>query len=521
VRAELRARPALAPAAYTRGQGRWQVSWFRDREEVVQVLLDDRDGRVREVWTGAQVRWTMARGYEGAFGGQITEPYLWLPLCLLFLAPFVDPRRPLRLLHLDLLVLLAFSISHVYFNRGEIFTSVPLAYPVLAYLLLRALWAGFRPRERAGPLVPVVPTAVLILGLVFLLSFRVVHNVVDGNVIDVGYAGVIGADRAVDGDPLYEGDFADDIEHGDTYGPLAYLAYVPFEQLLPWSGRWDDLPAAHAAAISFDLATVLTLFLLGRRLRGGRDGRRLGLALAYAWAAYPYSAFVLASNSNDGLVALLLALALLALSSPPGRAALVALASLVKLAPLALVPLFAAGTGERRGRSFLLFGAVSGALVVVAVTPFVPDGGLPELHARTLGNQLGRESPFSPWGQYPALVPVQLALAAATVAFGVAVAFVPRRRTLPQVAALGAAVLLLLQLAAAHWFYLYVVWFLPLLLVALFAEHVRRSGPDGGAAQGSAISSSSIEVARPSSAASMTTAFSHTSSSAVSSFTGI
>ena len=59
-------------------------------------------------------------------------------------------RRPFRLLHLDLLVLLAFGVSHVYFNRGEIETSVPLVYPVLGYLLLRTLVAGLRPRERPG-----------------------------------------------------------------------------------------------------------------------------------------------------------------------------------------------------------------------------------------------------------------------------------------------------------------------------------------------------------------------------------
>ena len=58
---------------------------------------------------------------------------------LAFFVPFFDPRRPLRLLHLDLLVLLSFSLSHVFFNRGEIFTSVPLVYPVLAYLLVRML----------------------------------------------------------------------------------------------------------------------------------------------------------------------------------------------------------------------------------------------------------------------------------------------------------------------------------------------------------------------------------------------
>src|SRR6185503_20253269 len=79
----------------------------------------------------------MARGYEGAFGRKWNSPWLLVPLGLLFLLPFVDFRRPLRLLHLDLLVLLAFGISHVFFNRGEIGVSVPLAYPVLLYVMGR------------------------------------------------------------------------------------------------------------------------------------------------------------------------------------------------------------------------------------------------------------------------------------------------------------------------------------------------------------------------------------------------
>src|SRR5204862_510977 len=89
----------------------------------------------------------MARGYSGQFGGKLNAPYVWLPLCVLFLLPFVDPRRPFRMLHLDLLALLAFGASHFFFNRGDISASVPLVYPVLVYLLARMLWAGFRRRE--------------------------------------------------------------------------------------------------------------------------------------------------------------------------------------------------------------------------------------------------------------------------------------------------------------------------------------------------------------------------------------
>ena len=88
----------------------------------------------------------------------------WLPLCLAFILPFLDPRRPFRLLHLDLLVMLGFGVSHFFFNRADISASTPLAYPVLAYLLVRAAMIGFRPRKRPGPLVPLVPIRWLAAG---------------------------------------------------------------------------------------------------------------------------------------------------------------------------------------------------------------------------------------------------------------------------------------------------------------------------------------------------------------------
>src|ERR1022692_3770642 len=172
--------------------------------------------------------------------------------------------------------------------------------------------SGRRPAAR--PLRLLVPVPWLALGVVFLIGFRIALNVTDANVIDVGYAGVIGGERIVDGKPLY-GSYPSNNEHGDTYGPVNYEAYVPFEQAFGWSGTWDDLPAAHAAAVVFDLLAVALLFLLGRRVRGPT----LGVALAYAWVSYPFTLFALESNSNDTLVAVLVLAALLVASSPPAR----------------------------------------------------------------------------------------------------------------------------------------------------------------------------------------------------------
>jgi hypothetical protein len=303
------------------------------------------------------------------------------------------------------------------------------------------------------------------------MAFRVGLNVADSNVIDVGYAGVIGADRIVDGDPLYGRGFSHDIERGDTYGPVNYLAYVPFEQALPWSGRWDDLPAAHGAAIAFDLLAIGGLLLLGRRMRPGPEGRVLGVALAYAWTAFPYTAFVLESNANDTLVALACIAALLAFvgRSAVGSGLAVGLGTAAKFAPLALAPLFA----RRRP---LVFGAVLLVTVAVAVLPFVPDGELRELYDRTLGYQAGRPSPFSVWGQVDSLGWLQTVVKVAAAALALLVAFLPRRPDSRQVAALGAAVLIALQLGADHWFYLYIPWFFPLLIVALALGAKARSG---------------------------------------------
>ncbi len=483
--AEARAEhPGLHPSPSRTDSDRdWEVGFFADDRQLVQVVVDDESGEVEEVWTGHQVAWKMARGYEGAFGRALNAPYVWLPLCAVFLIGLFDWRRPLRIAHLDLLVIVAgFGVSHYFFNRGEIGLSVPLAYPALLYLLARSLWLGFR---GGGGLSPRMPLAVLAVATVALIGVRVGLNVADSNVIDVGYAGVIGADKIADREPPY-GDFPNDNLHGDTYGPAAYYAYVPFEQLLPWSGSWDDLPAAHAAAIFFDLATIAVLFALGLRLRPGVAGRTLGVTLAFAWAACPYTAFALESNTNDSLVSLLLALALLVLSSPAARGAMLALATMTKFAPVALLPLFATYDDAPRAggtaggtavigparRAFSVIGKFSLAfavvtLVVLAETIF--DPGLREFWERTVENQLDRDSPFSVWGQSPSLGWLQTTVTIAAAGLARAVAFVPRRRDVATVAALGTAVLIATQLGVDHWFYLYIPWFLPLLLVALLA----------------------------------------------------
>jgi hypothetical protein len=413
----------------------------------------------------------MARGYSGAFGHKLNAPYVFLPLCLLFLLGLVDWRRLWRVANLDLVVLLGFGVSHYFFNRAEIGVSVPLVYPVLLYLLGRSLWIGLR--GRGDGLRPVWPVAWMLIAALFLMGFRVGLNVADSGAIDVGYAGVVGADRIAHGEPVYD-NFPDDVSTGDTYGPVNYLAYLPFERIWPWSGEWDDLPAAHAAAILFDLAAFTFLILLGLRIRPGPEGRRLAATLAFGWAAYPYTAYALESNSNDSLVAALLLATLLMAAKPLARGALLAAATWAKFVAAPLAPMYL--TYQRRWRPALLFAA--GFLLITIATLLWPaiDPGLRTFYDRTIASQAGRESPFSIWGQ-TSLEPIRIALLVLTGVLAIAFAFVPKRKSLAQLAALSAALLILLQLTLHHWFYLYIVWFYPLLLIALAASPARTNRP--------------------------------------------
>lgn len=480
VKAALMQHPKAKPEVFLKGPNDWQVSWFTPgtgdaRKEVAQVRINDRSATIVEAWTGPQVAWTMARGYPGAFGRKVNSPWVWIPLTVLFLAPFLRGRP--RWLWADLGALAAFGISVAYFNDANLDASVPISGALLLYLLIRMAVLGYRRTWRrrdvdgAPPTEPLrmwIPPVWLAVALIFLVGFRIGLNLNASNVIDVGYSGVIGADHLVDGTKIYD-NFPKDDEHGDTYGPVAYEAYVPFEQAFPWSGRWDDLPAAHAAAIAFDLLTLLFLFLAGRRIRGPG----LGIVLAYAWAAWPFSLYVLNCNSNDSLVAALGAATLYVAAKPAARGMVAALAGLSKFGALGLVPLLATHDAPR-GKLFktiMSFGAAFLATAVIVSLPILLRGeSLSTIYDRTIAFQADRNAPFSMWGLHGWNVAEHLWQLAAAF-FAVVAAFLPRRRDVIGLAAVAAAVVIALQLGLNYWFYLYLVWFFPFAAVALFARY--------------------------------------------------
>jgi hypothetical protein len=489
--------------------GVWTVQvWWGRAGEIATGRVDDHSGAVTEAWTGPQVAWKMARGSPGAFGGkEINSARLWLGFCALFLLGLADLRRPLSLRNLDLIALLSFSVSLWFFNRGDILTSAPLAYPPLAYLLGRMVWSGWRGRLGTGAR-PVWPVWLLAAVTVFAAGFRIGLNVRSSNVIDVGYSGVVGADRIAHGQAPYghfpvedsrkpcgladaDGEIRDRIQtnrrcesanpQGDTYGPVAYEAYLPGYLALGWSGKWDDLPAAHFASIGFDLLCLLGLALVGRRF----GGTRLAATLAFAWVAYPFTQYVSNSNTNDALPPLFLIWGFWLVTSPFARGAAAALSGWTKFAPLLVAPLWASypdALGRPRAKAVFLAGFLGATLAAFSILLLEPHplAAVHEFWNRTISWQVRRDSPFSiwDWRQYHAGLPdlhvPQRVLQIALVVGALAVYFVPRRKSPLQLAALTAALLLGFEIVLTHWSYLYLPWFFPFAAFTVLAPAPTR-----------------------------------------------
>jgi hypothetical protein len=487
----------------TFAQGIWTVNvWSGKAGEIATGNVDDQTGVVTEAWTGPQVAWRMARGYDGAFGGtKINSLPVWLAFCAVFLLGLVDWRRPFTVRNLDVFALVFFSVSLWYFNHGDVFTAMGFAYPPMLWLIVRCLWVA---RADAPPRGAAVwPVWVLAAATVFLAGFRVGLNIRASNVIDVGYSGVIGADRIVHGQSPYghfpqEGslkacgpaDSSGEVRNriqtngycetanplGDTYGPVSYLAYIPGYLIFGWHHTWDSLPSVHFTSIVFDLLALLGLAFVGNRL----GGPRIGAAAAFAWAAWPFTQYASNSNTNDSIAPALLVWGFAALTSDVARGAAVALSGWVKFASLLVLPLWLGYPEARRPRSMLvtLYAFVFATGIVFFVLFLEPD----PVHAavvfyeRTVKFQIGRASPFSlwDWGQYhakglPDLHLVQRVLQALLVLGALALAWFPRERSPLRLAALTGVVLVGFEFVLTHWFYLYLPWFFPFVVLALVA----------------------------------------------------
>ena len=150
--------------------------------------------------------------------------------------------------------------------------------------------------------------------------------------IDVGLAGVIGADRLAKGEDIYG--------EGASWGCRSAATSTGRSTTSPTcrssrhsrgAGSWDEVSAARAASLGFELLTALALFGLGRRVRAGPRARPS--ASPWRTPGWPTRSRCTRSAraSTTGLVALLVVCCLLVLSSAPARGAASALAGLTQV----------------------------------------------------------------------------------------------------------------------------------------------------------------------------------------------
>ena len=129
---------------------------------------------------------------------------------------------------------------------------MPLYYPPLA-LPARPHALDRLPRSRAATAgrgrgcARALPVWLMTVAVIGLLALRLAGNIADSGVIDVGYAGVIGADKITDAEPIYgEAPSPTTTRPATPTGPPTTSPTSPSSRCCPWSGAWDDLPAAHA-----------------------------------------------------------------------------------------------------------------------------------------------------------------------------------------------------------------------------------------------------------------------------------
>jgi hypothetical protein len=413
-------------------------------------------------------------------GGAFTKHPLLIavPWAACFVIGLMDWHRPWRVEHLDLLALAGFFPVAMLLSDDASAAGLWLAAACLGWLGTRMAGAGLG-TWRMPELRPSVSPRHLGLAIVILLAARVA-SIPAGNVSDVGQASLLGAWRLLHGLPLYgpvswQGPGGLHIYRPDSYGPFAYYAYIPFTAVFPAA---PAVVGTLLSAASFDALTLAGLYRLGQRL----GGRQLAHAFVFAYLLYPFPGLSLAAETNDGLIAALCVWAIVAAAErPAARGLLIAAATLTKFVPALLALQFLC---VKRGRSRYLL-TLCLALAAMLAWPLFTSGPAAFLDS-TLEYQLiqrGGGMQFSIWTYLPHAAAVARPVLAAVLALlalspllrsGLRSALRDPPQDPRKDAALAAALIIGGQLLLGYWFYSYLTWCYPLIIIAIIQARPAR-----------------------------------------------
>jgi hypothetical protein len=300
-----------------------------------------------------------------------------------------------------------------------------------------------------------------------------------------------------------------------TYGPILYIAHMPFQlgislfnsngELRNSTGnrmagdkspsRFPPLLATKLTLLFFHFLGVAGLIIIGWRLSGPAVG--FGIACLYIGSAYVQglggethliTGLTFISHIAPAAVTIL---AFAALSVPFLAGALLAAAAGVNFYPAFFFPLWV-GYYFWRGQKWHRFAAgflavclVVGASVLLLTQPSETESVLQVVYESTVGHQEAKHaygsSAFSFWGTHPKLaafwqqqlIPGWYLLKPSFLIFAVLVGasfFMARGRTITQLAFLTAALAIAIQLWKSHAGGTYVEWYYPFFLIGLFAQ---------------------------------------------------
>ena len=439
---------------------------------------------------------------------------LWVGLIVTLLV-FGDFRRPFSrrnaaLLFLLLLAPLLVDVLGWSESRARIvFTAV------FALTAAYALW-GIILSRRASPAewriqLPVPALAGLLLGLIVMNVAVTLGRRPD----DAGIYTNLGAQRWLEtgrlpyGDSLLRGPEAPAFGAAATYGPLLYVAHMPAQLALgaarnpsdadprDASYRWPPVAATTLTCLGFHLIGLVALLAVVRR----DSSLPVALGAAALWAGSPY---LVGLGGDDYLIGglryvshiaptAIVLLAFWALGRPIVSGALLAAGAGVLFYPAFMLPAFLGWHWWKSRRDGLRFAAgfavVAAVLAVIVIHYTRAPAGQSALglfvestleHQEGTGSREYGASAIGFWGTHPGLAAFwQKPLFGGTslfkptfllfAAFAAATFVLARGRSRPQLAGLVAALGAGVQLWKTHAQGSYVEWYLPFLLIALFA----------------------------------------------------
>lgn len=245
-------------------------------------------------------------------------------------------------------------------------------------------------------------------------------------------------------------------------GPAGPLFAVPFTLV------FEEL-AASILAILAHAAVVSGLWFVGRNLFGDKS---IGLAMATLYLILPCTAYNV-GEFNHVLPAALVTWAFVAFRKPVVSGVLLGLASGTLLFPIFLLPIWAAFYGRKRAGKFLL--ALMGVAAVLLASLALTSSDSDSFFQRVIGTinvplaALSKQE-FSPgfWKEADYVSPYRWPVMAAYFIMVIFMTIWPRRRNVEVLLAQSAAAIIGTQLWYTQKGGVYLLWYVPLLLMVIF-----------------------------------------------------